>query len=79
MKAANQKQKAEIGKQPRPCWLQDLLKLYEGNDRLAALWLTAPHFQLQGSSPLATIFIDGAKGEETVAKIIDQLTSGAYA
>ncbi len=55
-------------------WLGELLTIYD--DASAAKWLTSPHEMLAGKTAFQAIR-DG-EGEK-VARIINQLTSGAFA
>jgi len=57
-------------------WLNDLIQLYETPEAVCA-WLSASHPQLNNCSAINVVL--GTKhGSEDVARIVDQLASGAF-
>lgn len=54
-------------------WLSELLVIYSNDE--AADWLTTPHGQLDGLTPFGAI---RSGNEADVARIVQQLTSGAH-
>lgn len=57
----------------QPSWLCELLSIYDNES--AVKWLSSPHDLLDGFTPLGAI---RTGSEDEVAKIAQQLASGAY-